>query len=244
MSREEFMTQLGELLSDITKEEKQEAMEYYRGYFEDAGEENEERIMRELESPKKVAQIIKADLGMEEKPESEKETVEFTENGCSDKRFEDKQEMDSYTNVNEKRVFPKEEQKKQKPHEDNKSLKIVLIVILMIVTSPIWISLAAALLGGAFGIAGGIFGIIVAVVAVAGSLYIAGIAVGGIGIAQLVTGGIAMGMVLLGVSLLIIAAAILVTTACVWIFGKLVPWAWGGIVILFRRIFSGKEEVK
>ena len=65
MSREEFMRQLEALLTDISEEEKREALSYYRSYFEDAGEENEERILKELESPQKVAATIKADLGME-----------------------------------------------------------------------------------------------------------------------------------------------------------------------------------
>ena len=37
MSREEFMKQLENLLSDVSEEEKREALEYYRCYFEDAG---------------------------------------------------------------------------------------------------------------------------------------------------------------------------------------------------------------
>ena len=73
MSREEFMKQLESLLNDVSEEERKEALEYYRGYFEDAGEENEERILRELESPEKVAQTIKADLGTGKNRETEKE---------------------------------------------------------------------------------------------------------------------------------------------------------------------------
>ena len=35
MSREEFMRQLEALLTDISEEEKREALSYYRSYFED-----------------------------------------------------------------------------------------------------------------------------------------------------------------------------------------------------------------
>ena len=62
MRREDFMRQLEALLADVSQEEKEEALSYYQGYFEDAGVENEERILRELESPAKVAATIKADL--------------------------------------------------------------------------------------------------------------------------------------------------------------------------------------
>ena len=39
-------------------------MAFYRSYFVDAGMGNEEKILAELESPEKVAEIIKRDLGM------------------------------------------------------------------------------------------------------------------------------------------------------------------------------------
>ena len=43
MRKEEFMKQLETLLADISEEEKREALSYYWSYFDDAGEENEER---------------------------------------------------------------------------------------------------------------------------------------------------------------------------------------------------------
>ena len=60
MSRDEFMRQLEQLLEDVAEEEKKEALSFYRSYFEDAGVENEERILKELESPEKVAATIRA----------------------------------------------------------------------------------------------------------------------------------------------------------------------------------------
>lgn len=62
MNRQEFMRRLEQLLEEIPEEEKREAIAYYTSYFEDAGEENEEKIIRELESPEKVAATIRADF--------------------------------------------------------------------------------------------------------------------------------------------------------------------------------------
>ena len=62
MNRKQFMEQLERLLSDISEAERQEALEYYEGYFDDAGPENEGEVIRELGNPGKVAAIIKADL--------------------------------------------------------------------------------------------------------------------------------------------------------------------------------------
>lgn len=65
MNRNEFMRRLEILLSDISKEGRDEALQYYRDYFEDAGAEHEAEVIRELESPEKVAETIKADLKRE-----------------------------------------------------------------------------------------------------------------------------------------------------------------------------------
>ena len=64
MNRVQFMEQLKKLLSDISEEERQEALEYYESYFDDAGEDQEAEVIRELGSPGKVAAIIKEDLRM------------------------------------------------------------------------------------------------------------------------------------------------------------------------------------
>ena len=62
MNRIGFLRQLEELLRDIPDNERREAMEYYRNYFDDAGPENEQKIIEELGSPAKVAESIKKDL--------------------------------------------------------------------------------------------------------------------------------------------------------------------------------------
>ena len=62
MNRAQFMEQLKKLLSDISEEERQQALDYYESYFYDAGEDQVANVIRELGSPGKVAAIIKADL--------------------------------------------------------------------------------------------------------------------------------------------------------------------------------------
>ncbi len=79
MTRLEFMKELESLLLDIPLEERNEALQYYNGYFDDAGEEQEEEIVKELCSPGKVAAIIKADLGINATEREDKGF--FTEKG-------------------------------------------------------------------------------------------------------------------------------------------------------------------
>ena len=62
MRRAEFMKELEYLLQDIPDEEKEEALAYYRDYLEEAGDENEEQVIREFGSPERVAAIIRSDL--------------------------------------------------------------------------------------------------------------------------------------------------------------------------------------
>jgi uncharacterized membrane protein len=62
MTKLEFMNELESLLLDIPLDEREEALKYYNGYFEDAGEDHEQEIIAELGSPKQVADMIKADL--------------------------------------------------------------------------------------------------------------------------------------------------------------------------------------
>ncbi|HKM04016.1 MAG TPA: DUF1700 domain-containing protein [Lachnospiraceae bacterium] len=59
MNRVEFMKQLEALLFDISSSEKEEAIQYYSDYFDDAGVENEAYVINELGSPEKVAATIK-----------------------------------------------------------------------------------------------------------------------------------------------------------------------------------------
>ena len=62
MSRWEFMRQLEELLSDISPNEREEALQYYNDYFNDAGRENEQEVIAALGSPQQVAGIVREGL--------------------------------------------------------------------------------------------------------------------------------------------------------------------------------------
>ena len=44
MRKDEYLNRLEWLLQDIPESDRKEALSYYRDYFEDAGEENEEAL--------------------------------------------------------------------------------------------------------------------------------------------------------------------------------------------------------
>lgn len=71
MNRADFMNQLESLLQSIAPMEREEAIQYYNDYFDDAGTENEQEVIEALGNPARVAENIKRDLlgnGYGEKP--------------------------------------------------------------------------------------------------------------------------------------------------------------------------------
>lgn len=62
MTRTEFMDQLAGLLQRIPDAEREEALQYYNDYFDDAGPENEQKVIEELGTPGRVAENIRREL--------------------------------------------------------------------------------------------------------------------------------------------------------------------------------------
>ena len=81
MNRDEFLSELERLLSGLPEQEQEEAMQYYRDYFDDAGPERETEALQELGSPRKAAAAVMGQF--------EKEDGEFTEKGFENPRWEE-----------------------------------------------------------------------------------------------------------------------------------------------------------
>lgn len=77
MNRADFMKELTELLADVSPTEREEAIQYYNDYFDDAGEENEQSVIASLGSPEQLAKTIKTGLA------DGGNVGEFTEKGFS-----------------------------------------------------------------------------------------------------------------------------------------------------------------
>ena len=59
MIREDFMDKLAFLLQDLSETDREEALQYYNDYFDDAGVENEQSVMYSLGTPEKLAETIR-----------------------------------------------------------------------------------------------------------------------------------------------------------------------------------------
>ena len=113
---------------------------------------------------------------------------------------------------------------------------IVLLVALLVVTSPLWIGFVAGVFGTIIGIFAGLFGI-----SVGGIL--GGIAMLAVSIGLMVAGRIALGLLSLGVGLLFFTMGILAVVLLVLLCGMFIPWLCRQIKKLWNKMF-GKKGVK
>lgn len=64
MNREVFIDELRKELSKLPEEEVEAAVEYYEEYFDEAGKDNEDNVIKALGNPKKVAGQIKSEYAV------------------------------------------------------------------------------------------------------------------------------------------------------------------------------------
>jgi uncharacterized membrane protein len=261
MTRIEFMSQLDELLKDITDSERADALTYYNDYFDDAGAECEGDVIEELVSPQKVAQIIKADLS-----EHGEETMEYTETGYKDSRFDEKakvpetrENFEKNTEKNseecqkeeyQRESFQREERQKEEyqrkeqqrdysrndQRNQRKSMNIGLIILLCIFAIPIGIPMAAAAFGLLMGFAGVLIGLSAALIGIVAALYASGIIFVAVGAAKMIAIP-ATGLLVIGMGLMMLALAVILTLGVVGFAGKVLPGLIRGITAFIGRIF-------
>lgn len=219
MSIKEFMEQLARLLGGISESERQEALDYYNSYFDDAGPENEAAVIQELGSPGKVAAIIKADLA-----DDGGDFGEYTEKGYEDSRVRTEGQMPQ---TFEKRDCRRDGYRvRGKRNHSN----LILIVILVILASPILLGIGGGILGVILGAAGGIFGLVAGLLAGTLGCFLGGVGAVIAGIVKCFTAPV-LGLAVIGGGLIMMMIGMLLGLAFVWIAGSFVPW-------LIRKMIS------
>lgn len=218
MSREEYFMCLEGYLRKLSDEEREEAIQYYRDYFDEAGPEKEEEIISKLGSPKDLAESIM---------QSER-NVEFTESGLNDSEKKEyspvsydagKANSNSSTNSSNTETTKK---------NDNTALMVVLI-ILCIVFSPAILSLL-----------GGLCGIAISLICAGPALLIAAVSVLIVGFVSIFS-HFALGILLIGVGLLLAGLGMLCLSGVIAICKYVIPMLWNGLKKLWTSI-TGKKE--
>lgn len=220
MNRAEFMSQLNRLLWDIPESDRQDAIAYYNAYFDEAGVENEAKVIQELGSPGKVAATIKADLNS-----SGNEQAEYTDHGYCDGREGKNQDLPSKTYRTKKKG----------------TIPWPLLIVLLIFASPFLLGIGGGLLGGMIGLIFAALGILLAVILCGVAFLISGIVCFVVGIVRIVFSPIE-GLVTAGVGSLLLAAGILLTLLFIWCMFKWFPTMFRGIINLIQRLFYRGER--
>ena len=230
MNRIEFIAELERLLQDISAEERNEAVQYYRDYFEDAGIENEQHIIEELGSPRKVADTIKAGLrgGCDE-------SSEYRETGYADTRFEDKNMPARWE---ETAYDGGRSEEKKKPYT-NPALKILLIIAILVVGAPIVLPLAIAVIAVVMALGIGAIALVAGIVITAIAVLITGVIMTFAGIIKLFSFP-ALGLAVCGAGLILGVLGLLATVLLVKLCMIVFPIVFRGIVELCRKLIHKK----
>ncbi|MDD2973306.1 MAG: hypothetical protein PHE02_14375 [Lachnospiraceae bacterium] len=235
--------------------EREEAIQYYNDYFDDAGEENEGVVIGELGSPQKVAETIKTDL-----MGKNAEDWEFTEAGCTNmggrpkaavakvengentqqagNRYQN--EYGNQYNGSYNHSYENGAPAKRKPDTG----KIILIVLLVIVTSPLWMSVGGALIGLIVSVIAVLAALLLAFVLLTIACIVGGLLLFGISFVKMMVSPL-LGFMTMGIGLLMLGVGLLALTASVWICGKVIPVLFIGMINLCRKPFQkNKNQVQ
>lgn len=233
MNRDEFMKRLEYLLQDIPDEDKADALEYYRDYLEEAGDDAGKAIA-EFGSPERIASIIRTDIAGNLEAGGE-----FTERGYEDERFRDP----NYQVAHRYQVpEPREEREKTASEPRDRSprtstpLKVVLWIILLIVAAPLWLGAGGVVFGlltAAIAIIGA-FAVSIAVITIA--FFIAAIVAGVMGVIHVFANPLG-GLLTIGIGLLFLGLAFLLLILAVQFYGRFIPWAIRGVVDTIGGLF-------
>lgn len=206
MNRKEFMRQLELLLSDISEDERREALDYYESYFDEAGEAEEASVIQKLGSPGKVAAIIKADL---------------RENGGDAQEYREGN-YEEQTAEGQERQYADRRERGYRPREKKGRGKLTLIIILLIFLSPFLAGTAGGVLGVIVTILFFPFLLIFGIGAGVICLLVGGIllAAAGIGLCASYAAG---GVLSIGIGLIFTALGLVGLVFAVWAITNLIP---------------------
>lgn len=255
MNRYEFMRQLEMLLSDITPNERNEALQFYNDYFDDAGAENEQDVIKALGSPAKIAATIKADL-------TGTATGEFTENGYQDGSNKGEeivtygqnqgntyqggtyQGNNGQSGDSQSYTYQNSQGSNYRNADSGRSGmsggQIILMIVLCVFAAPILIPIAATLFALLVAFAAVLFALFISVAAIAFAMIVVGVVLLIVGIVKLLVAPFG-GLCLAGTGLVCAGIGILFAILSIGVCKVVIPGAVRGIVNLCRMPFKKRR---
>lgn len=262
MDRAEFLNRLEAQLLDVPQAEREEALQYYEDYLNDAGDAGDFDILQELGTPEEVADSIRNGLRQDSSDAGERsgqadenwqdssrtgqlgDSGYFSENGYVDR----KPQKEELQRVKQPACGDRSDadwQSTDSDAEDDSSAarrrqpSVWLWIFLIVFAAPVVLPI--------------VFGLLVAAISVLFALFITGIALlvcgivcTGVGIWALIQAFTqivawpAAAIIGIGISLAAIGIGVLVTLLMGWLIGKVVPTGVRALCNCLHRIVTRK----
>lgn len=216
MNKETYLEALKREIAALPADEQESALQYYADYFDDAGPENEQRVITELGRPEELGAFIRSKFSCvpAKIPENQKEKEKT---GSAYKKF-------------------------VKQNGDVKSRNIILVILLLLLTIPLWGPVFFSIIGIAIGM-------IAVILSLGFAGLIAGAAVLCAGIGLIISSFIHFAyspinaVLALGVGVLVLGLGLVIGVFGLWFCTKALPAIIRFIVSLFRRPVNKRSNV-
>ena len=242
MTRDEFMKELAYLLQDIESEDKEDAVQYYTDYFDEAGPDKEAEIIKELGSPERIASMIRSDISGHMK-----DGGAFTERGYEDERFRDPgygmappMDLPEYQAEAGQDQADKGRDTQPSAPRSSKVVKTILWIVLILAASPILLGIGGGLLGLLFGALGILTAMLVTLGVLTFAALLGGVILVPFGVVQMFAHPLD-GLMSSGTGLIFLGAGALCLALSILFYGRFVPFIIRGIVNSLSRLLHGRR---
>ncbi len=225
MNRKQYLDELSFLLSDISDEERKDALSFYEDYFDEAGIENEAKVILELGEPSKVAAIIRDSI----KGKYE-DNISSGDHGFDNVNYQRNYEV--VENKKQESLFDRLKNRFENLSRRDKALLIALVIILVfpvtgILLGTLELGSVIVLVPLAIIFSGWIIALV---------LMIAGIGfiVGGV-LSFFSATGVGLGFLMIGFGIVLIAISDICFKIAKWIFKDLIPKIFYKISSFFHK---------
>lgn len=273
MTKYEFLGDLSRLLADLPEEERKQALHYYEDYFADAGEDNEQKVLTELGSPVEIAEQIKNDNtenisygeGTVSRAADAPQLYETSEHAQNTPETEDgwhkmhgsqntgssnndgwNQTSGNYDNANgDQAAYQQTGQQKSGFFARMDHNNILIMIIVLVITSPIWGTALVSIAGILLGIVSAVIGIFAAMIFGGAGSAIGGVAAIIGGIIGIIAGKTAGGILTIGVGCLLFSLGSAFCYLGIFLVIRLFPLLWKQLQHFWDWItgkFTGKEQ--
>lgn len=245
MTRKVFMEILEKMLSDVSFNDRYDALSYYKEYFDDAGITEDMVVPESVGTPEQIAMRLKKSINSGENITSENINVggtynrdntsgSYNTNQNTGNSYNNSQNAGQYSYNNSQNTAQYEYNNagQYNKKNDERAIKIIVAIIIAAVTFPIWSGIILGILGTIIGIVCGLSGTII-------GLGVAGIS---LIIVAIVSGyGFATSVLLMGIGLILFGVAILLVIPDALFCIKFLPWLFKQVAELIHKITGRKE---